>query len=275
MQGGEEPEVHFHCLDLTSEATSNIGNRSQAFRHVLRVACHMLLSFGMLAPTLSRLGRAAIDLLYPPRCALCGRYGAFVCAPCLDGLPRADGARCDRCWLPLQTCQCAERPLALSQLRSVYKYEGDVRRLVHRFKFTYHSALAESLAPPMASLLAGSGTVVDAIVSVALPASHQRERGFNQAALLADRIGAAAGLPVIDALTRRAGAHQARARNAEERWHNVEGAFSVRDASQVAGRRFVLVDDIATTGATLDAAAKALLAAGAVEVAGLTLARED
>jgi ComF family protein len=105
---------------------------------------------------------------------------------------------------------------------------------------------------------------------------RRRTRGYNQASLMAQELGRALDLPVVDALTRRRfpGA-QASSATAVERWRNVSGAFSVARPEAVAGKRVLLIDDVATTGATLDACAQELLAAGAASVSGLTLARED
>jgi ComF family protein len=230
--------------------------------------------------SLANLGKAALDLLYPPRCALCGRLGVLLCDGCATLLPRAAGRRCEVCWLPLAAgaaCRaCAEHEYAFAGLRSAYRYEGDVRRLVHAFKFGGQSALAPLLARPLIEVWGEQRLGADVSVPVPLTGRRRRGRGFNQSALLAREIGRAAGLPVSEALARRRfPVPQARSRTAAERWRNVQGAFAVTDAEAFAGRRVLLVDDLATTGATLDACARELLAAGAAEVIALTLARED
>jgi ComF family protein len=228
--------------------------------------------------TLARLGRTALDLLYPPRCVLCGAGGSFLCTRCLDGLPRATGPRCDACWLPAAgfCYRCAERPLALERLRSIFCYEGPVRRLVHAFKFGGQTCLAEPMAVELLPLLEQADPATDLLVPVAMPRMRERQRGFNQSQLLARHLGKVAGLPVVDALSRqRDNGTQVSSLNAAERWRRVHGAFSVRDDAAIAGRRLVLIDDIATTGATLDACARALLGAGAASVSAVTLARED
>jgi ComF family protein len=230
--------------------------------------------------SLRTIGRAALDLLYPPRCALCGRSGALVCDACADSLPRADGARCNDCWLPLRSggpCRaCAEHPLALTRLRSAFRYEGEVRRLVHAFKFGGQNGLAPSLGALLTDTYVSHHLEAAVIVPVPLTGMRRRTRGYNQASLMAQELGRALDLPVVDALTRRRfpGA-QASSATAVERWRNVAGAFSVARPEAVADKRVLLVDDVATTGATLDACARELLAAGAASVSGLTLARED
>jgi ComF family protein len=229
---------------------------------------------------LATLGRAALDLLYPPRCALCGRGGTLLCDACLGQLPKAIGARCDVCWLPLRdgrACRtCAEHPVMLERLRSAFRYEGDVRRLVHAFKFGGQSSLGPSLAGPLIAAYETQGLDAEVIVPVPLTGLGGRLRGYNQAALLARELSEAVGIPCVQALARRRSVRQqARSSSAEERRLNVVGAFAVRLPEAVAGKRVLLIDDVATTGATLDACARALLQAGASSISGLTLARED
>jgi ComF family protein len=229
--------------------------------------------------SLARIGHAAIDLLYPPRCALCDRGGDFLCTRCVEGLPAADGARCNTCWMPLRhgVCHaCVEHPRTLDRVRAAFRYERDVRRLVQAFKFGGQSCLAPSLAAPMLASWSHHRLEADLIVPVPLTGRRRRERGFNQAALLGRELSRAVGLPVSEALSRRSSPrHQAESASAEERWRNVEGAFVVSRPDSIRGRRLLLIDDITTTGATLDACARALREAGAAQVCGLTLARED
>ncbi len=232
------------------------------------------------ALSVRRIGRAALDLLYPPRCALCGRGGSFLCAACHDALPRAEGRRCRRCWLPLRPggdcARCAEHPLVFDSLRSAFRYEGDARRLVHAFKFDGQSVLAAPLGAAVVDALAPAALGYDAVVPVPLSGLRGRLRGFNQALLLAREVGRALDMPVEQPLQRRGPSRpQARSRSAEERRHNVRGAFRLRRGASVAGRRILLIDDVATTGATLDECARVLLDCGAAGVFAATLARED
>jgi competence protein ComFC len=230
--------------------------------------------------SLSQLGRVALDLLYPPRCVLCERHGDFLCEACSRALPRAGGLRCEVCWLPLSygsgCWHCAEHRLSLTRLRSVFRYEGDVRRLVHTFKFRGHSSLAPTLGRLLAHCYLEEGLEADLIVPVPLTGRRQRERGFNQALLLARELSRALDLPVSEALRRRRMvAPQAGSATAEARRRNVAGVFEASQSARVQGLRLLLIDDVATTGATLSACADALLEAGAASVSGLTLARED
>jgi ComF family protein len=157
-------------------------------------------------------------------------------------------------------------------LRSPYRYEGPARDLVHRFKFGDLSSLSEVMVPAMATMVDWE---VDAVVPVPLAGGRQRQRGYNQALLLARCVATTLGVPAAEALKRvKTAPPQARS-TAEERRRNVEGAFAMRDAASVRGRRVLLVDDVATTGATLRACARALLDGEADEVRAVTFARED
>lgn len=236
----------------------------------------------MAAPAvLSTLGRVALDLLFPPRCAVCGMHGAALCDECADALPRAEPPRCSRCWSPQRSgwgChRCQEQRLALEGLRSLYVFRQGARELVHALKYSHHSALASPLGELMARYLQDARLPVEVLVPVPLHTHRQRVRGYNQSALLAQEVSRRLGLPLAtSALVRRRDTPpQARAVEANARRRNVAGAFQGMSGA-VAGRRVLLVDDVTTTGATLDACARALLAeGGASGVWALTFARED
>jgi ComF family protein len=144
---------------------------------------------------------------------------------------------------------------------------------VHRFKFADLSSLAGVMAASMAAMVDWQ---VDAVVPVPLTPPRERQRGYNQSRLLAKVIAERIDAPLLPALRRRGHSHpQARSQSAEERRRNVRDAFEARTSEPVSGLGLLLVDDVATTGATLDACARALLSAGAREVTAVTFARED
>ncbi len=223
---------------------------------------------------LERTSRAALDLLFPPRCALCRAGGSMLCDACVAALPPADGVRCPRCWTPSTglCAHCGSRPvIAFTAIRAPFVMEEGARDLVHQLKYGGMSALGG----PMGALMsAGLASDCDLVVAVPLHRGRQRSRGYNQAALLAGGAALPAGLPVDgNAVARvRSTKPLARSMHRAERRAIVEGAFAARP-ERVDGRRIVLIDDVATTGATLDACATALLAAGAAGVRCVAFAR--
>lgn len=163
--------------------------------------------------------------------------------------------------------------LEIDGIASPFRFEGLARQAVHLLKYRNLQALAPGLARLMAVHCRLHPVPAEAIVPVPLHRSRLRQRGYNQAELLARGLGEELGLPVVLGWLERprAGQPQARTSGREERWANTAGAFRAmgRDAGAV-----LLVDDVCTTGATLNACAAALKAGGASRVWGLTLARE-
>jgi ComF family protein len=227
---------------------------------------------------IERASRLVLDLLFPPQCALCRRGGTLLCDACVATLPAASGSRCERCWMPVQgsaICRhCIEQPPAFALLRAACVMDGPARRLAHELKYEGLTSLAE----PMAALMAAhaGADAADIVVPVPLHARRERSRGYNQAAALARHLGAALELPFEARAARRVRdtAPLAKTMHREERRAIVAGAFAAVGA-RVEGRQVLLVDDVVTTGATLDACASALMAAGAARVRCVTWARAD
>lgn len=228
---------------------------------------------------LTRLRERALDLVFPPRCAACGGAGAWFHDACLDAMPRAEPPRCIRCWFPAGPegvcAQCRRRPAAFDGLRSLYVMAGGAREAVHALKYRGHAAAGQRMGALMARSARAFALSADLVTCVPMLGRRRRTRGYNQAEMLGRAVARDLGLPFRrDALRRIRGAPpQARAETPEERWRNVAGAFAAR-TEHVAGLRVLVVDDVATTGATLDACAAALRAAGASQVWCLTWARD-
>jgi ComF family protein len=215
--------------------------------------------------------RAVLDLLLPPRCPGCNREGAALCERCavpfrrrLDEPPGAPIG------LPV------DLPDRLVQLEWCAAFTGPVRSAVHALKYDGERRLVEPLAEVMAQRWRYAGRGGDVLVPVPVHAARRRERGFDQAEELARVCGRLLNLPVARCLMRRERTAAQHALGKRERARNVGGAFVVRPGSEpdVAGRWIILVDDVATTGATLAGCAASLMTAGARAVSGLTLARE-
>jgi len=226
-----------------------------------------------------------LALIFPTDCPACARPLAEptrgpLCAPCWEALPRHRGHLC-ACGLPLPpplpVCGRCRRGLsAFATGASLGPYEGSLRVLLHELKYAGQRRVASRLAdalleePTAGLVLAGA----DALVPVPLHPRRKRERGFNQAELIAAALSRRTGLALLGAaLVRRKDTSTQTGLSAAARRANVRGAFAVRRRAQVAGRRLVLVDDVLTTGATVEACARVLREAGAVEVRLLALAR--
>jgi len=155
-------------------------------------------------------------------------------------------------------------------------FQGGVRELVHGLKYQHQSVLAEPMAELLFRFLTDNPVPADVVVPVPLFPRRQRVRGYNQSALLAGALARRMGLSTDGrTLVRlRNTASQAETRNVDERRVNVRDAFECR-GGQMAGKQVLLVDDVSTTGATLDACAQALLKAGVASVWALTFAHED
>jgi ComF family protein len=163
-------------------------------------------------------------------------------------------------------------PSALDGVLSSAVFAPPLRTAIHQFKYRDGRALAAPLADRLIAVWEETGLTADMIVAVPLHSSRVSERGYNQSALLAQALAGAVGVALADDLLVRVRATRPQTHlKREERVQNVSGAFECR--TNLPGTRVVLVDDVCTTGATLEACARALRAAGAAHVQGLTVAR--
>ena len=228
-----------------------------------------------------RVGQDLLNLVFPPHCVICRVGGALLCDACMEHFPRVEPPWCEHCGEPAvrgRVCQrCKQTPPEIDGIRSVVLLEGGAREAVHRLKYGGCSSLASPLARLMAEYWRVSPLPADVVAAVPLHIARQRERGYNQAHLLGRELGRLLGLPPVSGtLTRARNTRAQVGLDACERHANVRGAFeyeSPRRGDGVRGLRVLLVDDVCTTGATLEACSTALKAAGAASVWGLTLAR--
>ena len=234
------------------------------------------MSVGRALTLLRQGGTALLDLVYPPRCPGCGSMGTVLCASCQARIERPPAPACIRCGHPTPTeslCPtCRATPSHLDRIAASAVFVSPLREAIHELKYNNGRALARPLGVRMAAYWQEHGFDADVIVPVPLHKARLVERGYNQAALLARVLGQATGIPLDEkAVVRHKATQQQALLNAAERRENVKEAFTCR--GDVAGMRIVLVDDVATTGATLEACAAALRAGGASGVWAFTLAR--
>lgn len=230
----------------------------------------------ILTRALSQARSLVLGQLLPERCGVCASYGSLLCQDCMEALPVAVGPRCERCWQPFSTGECLHCAAYGSEctlIRACFIYTGGARRLVAALKYTGTFALAAPVHTLMADYWRATGLQAGVVVPVPLHPRRERQRGFNQSALLARGLAASLGLPCNETVLkrRRATPPQARA-TVEERRSNLYGAFESAD-DVLEGTRVLLVDDVTTTGATLGACASALFEGGAAAVYGFAFAR--
>jgi len=189
----------------------------------------------------------------PPLCPKCGRpqSSAMLCPNCLSWQAEIDG------------------------IRSPFRFDGAIRQAIHELKYRNLRALAVLLAQLLSDYLVSNPVPGEVLVPVPLHHKRLRERGYNQSSLLAQQLGKLANLPVVDdcLVRQRHAPPQARTSTVDERRSNVANAFFCRDR-RLEGKQVLLIDDVSTSGSTLDACARALKEAGATTVWGLVLARE-
>jgi ComF family protein len=245
------------------------------------------LPFGQVSRWMRHGGRRVVDWLLPPCCLGCqtptqSPHG--LCAGCWAQLPLIERPRCERLGTPFAydpgegvlSPDAIAHPPAYHRARSATRNAGLAIDLVHRLKYTDR----DDIAPLLGGLMARAGADIladaDALIPVPLYRWRLWRRRFNQSALLCDEISALTGVPHDPfSLVRTRRAPRQVGLSRAERLRNVQGAFAVPEARRavIAGRRLVLVDDVITSGATAEAATRALLRAGAGRVDVLSFAR--
>ena len=230
-------------------------------------------------PPVTKLKRIALDLLFPRWCISCGREGDYICCDCSKLLSMLAPPVCPKCGRPqhngLLCSDCTDKHTDIDGIRSPFIFEGVIRQAIHNLKYHNIRALAESLAVFLNNYIVDNPIPSEVLVPVPLHKKRLRERGYNQSSLLAKELSKLCGLPVIsDSLVRyRYTSTQVRSANIDERLENVTGAFMCIDNS-LRNKRVLLIDDVATSGTTLNTCASTIKSTGALSVWGLTVALE-
>jgi ComF family protein len=241
---------------------------------------------GRLAGALRSVFGLVVDVGLPRLCAGCREPvgGEGLCPGCWSKLSFIAPPYCERLGIPFPfdpgpgvlSMEAIADPPAYRRARAAVRFDDVARALVHALKYGDRLDLAPMMGRWMATAGRALTAEADAIVPVPLHWRRQWARRFNQAALLSQVISKASDVPVAHAVLKRVKATpQQVGLSQSERALNVQGAFRVPPSgkAEVAGRRLILVDDVVTTGATVDACARALLRAGAADVDVLTFAR--
>jgi len=220
---------------------------------------------------------ALVDFIYPPRCAGCGRSSEDrpFCPVCREGFAAARAAS-------LQSghgdFNHLSGPLHFDAAFTGWGFTPMIAHLIHQYKYQDRRLFAEIFGAGLAEMLPAQALAWPeaTLLPVPLHSVRKRERGYNQSALLARAVGSAMGWPVDDALLKRHRQTETQTHlDAEARQANVGGAFALRRPEAAEGQCFVVVDDVITTGATLNAIAALLKSAGAAWVGGLAVSRPD
>jgi ComF family protein len=220
---------------------------------------------------------SGLDLLFPPACGGCGKMGARWCLDCQQKLAPVPEPVCEVCGEPqaaVKMCDnCLNARPAFVALRSCAVFKEPIRPALHKLKYRREVGLGEALAWNLAVFLDRLGWQADAIVPIPLSEQRLAERGYNQVDLIAHPLARLMRWQYLPGALRRSRHTRSQVGlSASERRENVTGAFLTKDRS-VKGKSVLLVDDVATTGATLDSAARSLVGAGASKVYALTFAK--
>jgi competence protein ComFC len=230
-------------------------------------------------PQVTKLKGIALDLLFPQWCVGCGREGDYICRSCRQLLLPIAPPVCPRCGRPqpdgMPCPGCVNWQADIDGIRSPFVFDGVMRQAIHELKYRNLRALAAPLAGLLHDYLLANPVPGEVLVPVPLHRKRWRERGYNQSSLLARELGKLTDLPVVaDCLVRQQHTPpQARAASVGERQRNVAGAFTCRDG-RLRGKQVLLIDDVTTSGATLNTCAGALKSSGAASVWGLVMAAE-
>ena len=225
---------------------------------------------------LPHLKEALLHFVFPNTCAGCGTdvldKAHQLCLSCLSALPETQFCRHEN--NPVEKIFWGRVTLAHATAQYYYTKDSLMQRLMHRFKYRGEEELGIYLGRLMGQSLGATNrfAAVDALVPLPLHPSKERKRGYNQAAVLCAGIAEVINKPVWTHIIHRQQSTETQTKkNRVERWENIKGKFELLDAASIRGKHVLLVDDVLTTGATLEACSAVLLEAGDVQVSVATL----
>lgn len=233
-----------------------------------------------------RLINKLLDAIYPKRvkCIICGDElntdeRNAICPHCYERLPFISDKACIRCDMPLaeddysQTCfNCKRHNYRYTAVRSVFRYEGNIRACIYKFKYKHQEFLGEYFSEFLVRRFARLDWNIDYVLPVPLHTARLKSRGYNQSYVMAKPFCDKLGLEILDNVTRIKDTPSQTNLGHKERAENVKDAFAIADKSVVKGKNILIIDDVYTTGATIEALTELMLDCGANAVYGLTLA---
>ncbi len=226
---------------------------------------------------LAQIPEVFLDLLFPKRCIGCGKEGDFLCGSCIQTIPKLEPPYCEGCGIPLteNRCpKCSSWPLQIDGIRSLFLHEELARDVAHSLKYNNLRAMAKPVAQLMAEHLKNNSIPADILVAVPMHSKRIRKRGYNQAYLIANELAKMTQLEISEgSLIRSQNTTSQVSLGAGERRQNVANAFQCKDQTFL-NKNVLIIDDVCTTGATLNACAVKLKESGASSVRGLTFSRD-
>lgn len=218
-----------------------------------------------------------VDWIYPPRCVGCGQLDSLWCESCRLSVREISSNHCPRCGYPKnenERCRgCDRYSPQFSAVRSWAVYEKSIKEAIHALKYQNNLAVGSIFWESLVQIILKEGWEPDVIVPIPLSRARMKERGYNQAAALAYPVSLHLGIPLNQNLIQRIKTTESQVHlNHAERMLNLQNAFQAR-SKQHKYRKVLIVDDVITTGSTINDCARAILESGAEEVYGISVAR--
>ena len=222
------------------------------------------------------MGKRMLAMVFPNRCAYCGEvvpYPDRICDTCVAILPHISGPACRLCGQAAEDCRCGQASHPYDACVSALYYSGPTQSAILRLKSKDYPYIAEELALTMIrAYRQGGEPLPDAITYIPMTRKEERRRGFNQTRMLAEQVGIGLDRPVVTALQKVQETKPQKAIKGWARSGNVLGAFGRHPDAEIAGKHWLLIDDLVTTGSTAGECAKVLKIYDATAVTLLTAA---
>jgi competence protein ComFC len=212
-----------------------------------------------------------ISLLFPQKCVLCGKTNPVnvqICEKCSENLPVIQGEICKKCGRGIEVCCCKNKSFEFVRCAAPFYYEGAVKRGIWRYKYHKKLYAAQNFAYYTSNTVNNkyADIVFELITAVPMSKKEFSDRGYNQSVLLAKSMAQKLNIRYRDVLIKTVDTKPQQSCNASQRWENLSGVFKTADRSNIKDKTILLVDDISTTGATLNECSKTLMSAGAKQV---------